>query len=80
MGEDKIAAFYDDPIKRACDEWAMAKAYSFRSVSIDGSLYWRMQRSARFLSWFGSGLLRRAGIHLETMFGERAASASVSPV
>ena len=23
MGEDKIAAFYDDPIKKACDEWAI---------------------------------------------------------
>src|SRR5215475_8349875 len=80
MGEDKIAAFYDDPVKQACDAWAMEKAYSFRSVSIDESLYWRMQRWARFLSWFGSGLSRRAGIHLETMFGELAASASVSPV
>ena len=35
MGEDKIAAFYDDPIKQACDEWSSAKAYHFRSVSIE---------------------------------------------
>ena len=27
MDEDKIAAFYDDPVKQACDEWAIAKAY-----------------------------------------------------
>ncbi|HEY7843516.1 MAG TPA: NAD(P)/FAD-dependent oxidoreductase [Bradyrhizobium sp.] len=77
-GEDKIAAFYNDPVKQACDAWAMEKAYSFRSVSIDEALYWRMQRWARYFSWLGSGLLRRAGIHLETMFGERAAAPAPS--
>jgi 2-polyprenyl-6-methoxyphenol hydroxylase-like FAD-dependent oxidoreductase len=84
MGEDKIAAFYDDPVKTACDAWAMEKAWSFRSVSIDESLYWKMQRWARFLSWFRSGLLRRAGIHMSATFGEQAApparsSESASP-
>jgi 2-polyprenyl-6-methoxyphenol hydroxylase-like FAD-dependent oxidoreductase len=78
MGEDKIATFYDDPVKQACDAWAMEKAYSFRSVSIDEGFYWRMQRWARFLNWFGSGLLRRCGLHLEAMFGERAAQPSPS--
>lgn len=72
MGEEKIAAFYDDPLKQACDAWAMDKAHSFRSVSIDEGLYWRMQRWARFLSWSSSGLLRRAGVHLDTRFGHRA--------
>ena len=74
MGEEKIAAFYDDPLKQACDTWAMDKAQSFRSVSIDEGLYWRMQRWARFLRWSGSGLLRRAGAHLNTMVGNRAPS------
>jgi 2-polyprenyl-6-methoxyphenol hydroxylase-like FAD-dependent oxidoreductase len=78
MGEDKIAAFYDDPVKQACDAWAMEKAYSFRSVSIDKTLYWRMQRWARFLSWLGSGLLRRAGFHMETIFGDHSSSPSSS--
>jgi 2-polyprenyl-6-methoxyphenol hydroxylase-like FAD-dependent oxidoreductase len=78
MGEDKIAAFYDDPVKKACDEWAMAKAFSFRSVSIDDGLHWRMQRWARFLSWLGSGLLRRAGIRLDTLSGDRASPPSPS--
>jgi 2-polyprenyl-6-methoxyphenol hydroxylase-like FAD-dependent oxidoreductase len=71
MGEDKIAAYYDDASKKACDEWAMEKAFSFRSVSIDEGLHWRMQRWARFLNWLGLGLLRRAGIRLGTMFGKR---------
>ena len=60
MDESKIAAFYDDPIKTACDEWSIAKAHHFRSVSIDTDVYWRVQRLARFLAWFGKGLLRRA--------------------
>jgi 2-polyprenyl-6-methoxyphenol hydroxylase-like FAD-dependent oxidoreductase len=59
MGTDKIASFYDDPIKKECDAWSTAKAFSFRSVSIDTGPYWRMQRWARFLSWLGEGTLRR---------------------
>jgi 2-polyprenyl-6-methoxyphenol hydroxylase-like FAD-dependent oxidoreductase len=59
MAEDKIAAFYDDPEKTACDAWSMAKAYTFRSVSIDNSLYWQAQRWARFAAWLGEGTLRR---------------------
>ncbi|HSS86884.1 MAG TPA: hypothetical protein VLL30_24325, partial [Reyranella sp.] len=64
LGEDKIASFYDDPVKTACDAWSLEKAYSFRSVSIEEGLRWRMKRGARFVRWAGSGLLRRAGLHL----------------
>jgi 2-polyprenyl-6-methoxyphenol hydroxylase-like FAD-dependent oxidoreductase len=59
MDQTKIAAFYDDPVKTACDAWASAKAYSFRSVSIDNSLYWKAQRWARFITWFSEGTLRQ---------------------
>jgi len=59
MGESKIAAFYDDPVKKACDEWSIAKAHHFRSVSIDSDMYWRAQRWARFFAWLARGLLRR---------------------
>jgi 2-polyprenyl-6-methoxyphenol hydroxylase-like FAD-dependent oxidoreductase len=41
MGADKIASFYDDPVKTTCDAWSMAKAFSFRAVSIDTTPYWR---------------------------------------
>jgi 2-polyprenyl-6-methoxyphenol hydroxylase-like FAD-dependent oxidoreductase len=68
MGENKIAAFYDDPLKKACDEWSIAKAHHFRSVSIDGELYWQAQRWARFLAWFGRGFLRQI---FSTPSGER---------
>jgi 2-polyprenyl-6-methoxyphenol hydroxylase-like FAD-dependent oxidoreductase len=59
MALDKIAAFYDDPHKKQCDTWSMAKAYNFRSLSIERSFYWRAQRWARFFAWLGEGLQRR---------------------
>jgi 2-polyprenyl-6-methoxyphenol hydroxylase-like FAD-dependent oxidoreductase len=78
MDVDKISAFYDDPVKQACDAWAMEKAYSFRSVSIDEGIYWRLQRWARFANWLASGLLRRAGIRLQALCGAHSSSASSS--
>lgn len=60
MSEAKIASFYDDPVKQACDAWSAAKALSFRKVTTDRGLYWRAQRWARFLAWLGGGSLRRA--------------------
>jgi len=59
MATDKIAAFYDDPIKTACDEWSIAKAFSFRAVSVDSGLRWKVQRWLRFFAWLGRGQLRR---------------------
>jgi 2-polyprenyl-6-methoxyphenol hydroxylase-like FAD-dependent oxidoreductase len=59
MGAEKIASFYDDPVKQACDAWSIAKGISFRKVSIENGLYWRAQRWARFLAWLGEGALRR---------------------
>jgi 2-polyprenyl-6-methoxyphenol hydroxylase-like FAD-dependent oxidoreductase len=78
MGEDKIAAFYDDPVKQACDAWSSAKAYHFRSVSIEDGITWRMQRWARFVNWLGLGLMRRIGNRLETIFGDHASSSPSS--
>jgi 2-polyprenyl-6-methoxyphenol hydroxylase-like FAD-dependent oxidoreductase len=78
MGADKIAAFYDDPVKTACDAWSAAKAYSFRSVSIDSGLYWRAQRWARFLAWLGEGVLRRLRNRLNAKPTFRAQSSSSS--
>jgi 2-polyprenyl-6-methoxyphenol hydroxylase-like FAD-dependent oxidoreductase len=59
MDETKIAAFYDDPVKTACDAWSRAKAFDFRSVSIDHGIYWQAQRWARFVARSGEGILRR---------------------
>lgn len=81
MDADKIATFYADPVKRACDEWSAAKAFDFRSVSIATSPYWTAQRWARFLAWSSQGLLRRLGgaFHLEPNFlGHSSSSSSPS--
>jgi 2-polyprenyl-6-methoxyphenol hydroxylase-like FAD-dependent oxidoreductase len=78
MAEDKIAAFYDDPVKTECDAWSIAKAYNFRSVSIDNGIYWRAQRGARFLAWFGEGILRRLGHRLGAELRAQSSS-SLSP-
>lgn len=55
MGAEKIATFYNDPIKKACDEWALAQAYSFRSVTLDRGMYWKAQRMARTAMWLTKG-------------------------
>jgi 2-polyprenyl-6-methoxyphenol hydroxylase-like FAD-dependent oxidoreductase len=68
MGAEKIAAFYDDPVKQACDAWSMAKAWNFKSVSIDRGLHWSAQRWARFFFNLGEGLKRR----LRAPLGARA--------
>ena len=59
MGAEKIAAFYDDPVKQACDAWSNAKAWNFKSVSIDRGLYGSAQRWARFFFNLGEGWKRR---------------------
>jgi 2-polyprenyl-6-methoxyphenol hydroxylase-like FAD-dependent oxidoreductase len=60
MGVDKIAAFYDDPVKRACDAHSAAKAASMRSLSTDPGLSWQAQRWSRFVARLGVGTLRAA--------------------
>jgi 2-polyprenyl-6-methoxyphenol hydroxylase-like FAD-dependent oxidoreductase len=67
MDETKIAAFYDDPVKRACDAWSRAKAYDFRLLSVDSHPYWSAQRWLRFAVWFTRGFVRklsRSSAHL----------------
>ena len=59
MGADKIAAFYADPVKTACDRHSFDKAFSLRSLSIDESLSWRVRRWARFLGRLAIGSVRR---------------------
>jgi 2-polyprenyl-6-methoxyphenol hydroxylase-like FAD-dependent oxidoreductase len=59
MGEAKISAFYDDPIKRACDTLSEKKAFRLRSYSIDTAPHWIALRFAKFVAHSGLGLLRR---------------------
>jgi 2-polyprenyl-6-methoxyphenol hydroxylase-like FAD-dependent oxidoreductase len=55
MGEEKIAAFYDDPVKAAYDAHSLTKAFHLRSLSVEDGLRWRAERYARL----GVGLLRQ---------------------
>ena len=58
MDERKIAEFYDDPEKLACEARCLTKAYHLRSLSIDNGLSWRAQRWARFIARLSTGLWR----------------------
>jgi 2-polyprenyl-6-methoxyphenol hydroxylase-like FAD-dependent oxidoreductase len=60
MGTEKIANFYNDPVKRARDAHSLEKAYKLRSLSIDTGLPWKAQRVARFAARFSIGVLRQA--------------------
>jgi 2-polyprenyl-6-methoxyphenol hydroxylase-like FAD-dependent oxidoreductase len=66
MAGDKIEAFYNDPIKKACDEYSAAKAYYLRSLSTDAGLSWQARRWARFVGRLGIGSLRQARVRLST--------------
>ena len=59
MGADKIAPFYADPVKNACDRHSFDKAFTLRSMSIDQGLRWRARRWARFLGRLAIGMIRR---------------------
>lgn len=58
MGVAKTAAFYDDPVKKACDEASLTKAYSLRAFSLDPSWYWKAKRLAKFVAQYGVGAAR----------------------
>lgn len=57
MDARKIAQFYDDPEKQACEARCRQKAYHLRSLSTDNALSWRAQRWARFLARLGQGIM-----------------------
>jgi len=74
MGTPKIAAFYDDPVKRACDAHSAAKAFDVRSLSVDPRFIWAARRWARFLARMGIGAMRQVRARLS------AKSPAASPV
>jgi 2-polyprenyl-6-methoxyphenol hydroxylase-like FAD-dependent oxidoreductase len=58
MAEAKIAAFYDDPVKRECDAFSAAKAVQLKASSLDASLAGQAHRLAKFALQAGRGGLR----------------------
>ncbi len=59
MGADKIAAFYADPEKQACDNFCRDKAYDLRSFSTDPALAWRTRRWIKFVGQYARGIMRK---------------------
>jgi 2-polyprenyl-6-methoxyphenol hydroxylase-like FAD-dependent oxidoreductase len=66
MGREKIADFYDDPVKQECDSQSMAKAFYLRTLSTDAGLRWSAWRWTRFIGQLGRGALRSVGMRLAT--------------
>jgi 2-polyprenyl-6-methoxyphenol hydroxylase-like FAD-dependent oxidoreductase len=64
MGSDKIAAFYDDEIKVACERYCLDKAFYLRAISTETALVWSARRGAKFLGHLGKGTLRAASVRL----------------
>lgn len=58
MSDAKIATFYRDPVKLACDVASREKAYQLKSISIDDGLIWRLHRWARFAARATAGFVR----------------------
>lgn len=58
MAAAKLAAFYSDPEKVACEAAMLEKAYFLRSLSIDNAIAWRAQRAARFAARLSDGIAR----------------------
>lgn len=59
MGEEKIAAFYDDAVKVASDAHSAAKAIYLRSLSTETGLAWSARRWTKFIGQLGVGALRQ---------------------
>ncbi len=78
MGEEKIAGFYDDPVKKASDAHSLAKAYHLRSLSIEPGLTWGARRWGRFMGRLGVGLLRQTRERLSIRSLERQEAAAGS--
>jgi 2-polyprenyl-6-methoxyphenol hydroxylase-like FAD-dependent oxidoreductase len=63
MDTAKITAFYNDPVKRACDDFARKEAHDLRLMSTDSGLIWQMHRWARFGMRLVRGALRSRTRH-----------------
>ncbi len=65
MGAEKVAAFYDDREKTACDAHSMHLAHYMRSLATDRALRWRVRRAGWFSLQLANGA--RHNVH-ETIY------------
>ena len=59
MSAEKIAAFYDDPVKRAYDAWCNKKAFALKAFSIDRGPLRTTERWAKFALQWLKGAVRQ---------------------
>jgi 2-polyprenyl-6-methoxyphenol hydroxylase-like FAD-dependent oxidoreductase len=76
MGTDKIAAFYDDPVKVACEAFSRDKAFFLRALSIETGALWQARRLIRFAGGVSLGALRRLRARVSTVSRERSSTAA----
>jgi len=57
MSESKIAAFYEDPVKRSCDAFCADKAFRLKATTLDPTLIGRLRRRSKFLLQAGRGVI-----------------------
>jgi 2-polyprenyl-6-methoxyphenol hydroxylase-like FAD-dependent oxidoreductase len=74
MDVQKIAAFYDDPVKQACDQLSINKAYWLKAFCTDPGLRWQFRRQARFFMHLARGWLRKVEPHTRLEPAERTRS------
>jgi 2-polyprenyl-6-methoxyphenol hydroxylase-like FAD-dependent oxidoreductase len=74
MGADKIAAFYDDPVKIACETFSRDKAFFLRALSTETGMLWHARRLTRFVGGAGVGALRRLRKRIRTASREPASA------
>jgi len=74
MGEDKIAAFYDDPVRIACETFSRDKAFFLRALSTETGALWQARRLMRFVGGAGIGALRKLRARVRADSRERASA------
>jgi 2-polyprenyl-6-methoxyphenol hydroxylase-like FAD-dependent oxidoreductase len=80
MGADKIAAFYDDPVKVACETFSRDKAFFLRALSTETGVRWRARRLMRFVGGAGVGAMRKMRARIGAAPRERSDTpASAAP-
>jgi 2-polyprenyl-6-methoxyphenol hydroxylase-like FAD-dependent oxidoreductase len=60
IGVDKVGAFYNDPIKLACDNFSRSKAFKLRTATIEQSRGRTAQRLIKFGAHWARGSVRSA--------------------
>jgi 2-polyprenyl-6-methoxyphenol hydroxylase-like FAD-dependent oxidoreductase len=61
MAADKIAQYYDDPVKCGVDNGSTSFAYQLRSVSINDGFIWGLRRTKHFIVRAAIGAARHLG-------------------